>query len=397
MRSLNILIVPPHDLLTHPTPSRLYHMGKMLSRTHSVFLLRYPGHPLADPSPQRSMPCANVTFTPIRTKNLGMYYLLNAPGTYLALSRLMNKVGIDLVIHANIVPSYIALKLAETHGIPVICDYHDHVPESAASYYTNHLMSGIAHTFVFDLVKRNIRMSDYVITNSHTLRNTIRNTVALNEQEISVIPNGFDVGLFNPMPKEEARRAIGVPESSHVLLYYGSIDVWVDFEALVRLVNRVRGVYDRALLVIVGLSHNSSMRADLDRLVDKYKLRENVLLLPPQPYEKVPEFVNAADITVAPYKNVLKNYVVPLKILESLACARPVITANIPEYKRWFDGMPVTYYDTQEELERETIELVRSYEGRRPELIKASQDVRDRFSWEKTATQYERVVMGLCK
>jgi len=397
MRSLNILIVPPHDLLTHPTPSRLYHMGKMLSRTHNVFLLRYPGHPLADPRHERTMGCTSVTFTPVTTKNLGMYYLLNAPGIYAALSHLMKKVGIDLIIHANIVPSYIALKLAETHGIPVICDYHDHLPESVASYYTNPLVSRIAHALVFDLVKRNIRMSDHVITNSRTLRNTIRSAVALDDEEISVIPNGFDVDLFNPMPREEARKAIGVQASSHLLLYYGSIDVWVDFEALMKLVNRIRGVYDRTLLMIVGLSHNSSMRADLDRLVGKYRLRENVLLLPPQPHEKVPEFVNAADIVIAPYKNVLKNYVVPLKILESLACGRPVITANISEYKTWFEGMPVVYYDTQEELERETIELIRSYEARKPELVRASQEIRDRFSWEKTAMQYEEVLKGLCK
>lgn len=208
MSKLNILVVPPHDLLAHPTPSRLYHISKILSQKHNVILLSYRNHPLAGDHNVRSTNCKIVAFCPVKTKNLGLYYLLNAPRMYATLSGLVENMKIDTVIHANILPSYIALKIAKAHGIATISDYHDHLPESAAAYYENTWLHGVAHDFVLEVVRRNIRMSDHVITNSQTLSNRIRSEIAPGCQ-ISVIPNGFDTDVFKPAPKEQARKQSG--------------------------------------------------------------------------------------------------------------------------------------------------------------------------------------------
>jgi len=391
---LNILIIPPHDLLAHPTPSWLYHIGNILANRHNVSLLSYPGHPLAHQKPVRSMNSGRVIFNPIRTNNLALYYLANSANIWAALSRFFDERRVDVIINANILPSYAALKIGRRYGVRSIFDYHDHIPEGAAAYFTNPFLSGIVQRVVFDVVRRNIMMSDYVATNSRTLKDFIQRTVGVREDRIRAIPNGVNTNLFYPSSKEKARKALGLEGHDFVLLYCGSMDAWVDLELLIRLVDYLRTSYGRVLLLMVGLSHNSSVQASLEQLIQKHKLHENVMLIPPQPHERVPEFVNAADAVIAPYKNVLKNYVVPLKILESLACARPVITANIREYKAWFGGMPVIYYNTEEELRRETIGLIKSYEDWKTELLRTSQQIRSRFSWEESAAQYEEVLKG---
>jgi glycosyltransferase involved in cell wall biosynthesis len=110
----------------------------------------------------------------------------------------------------------------------------------------------------------------------------------------------------------------------------------------------------------------------------------------------MPLFVNASDAVIIPYKKCFKNYVVPLKIVESLACAKPVITSLIEEFKLWFGEMPIIYYDDKETLEAKVTGLMRSYDALRPDLIAASRDIRRRFSWKTLASEYDQTLRALC-
>jgi glycosyltransferase involved in cell wall biosynthesis len=71
--------------------------------------------------------------------------------------------------------------------------------------------------------------------------------------------------------------------------------------------------------------------------VNDHGLQDMVRLIGPVPYEKVPSFVNACDIVVAPY-NILhtpsrrnKGIGSPLKVLEYMACGKPAIGSDLPQ------------------------------------------------------------------
>jgi glycosyltransferase involved in cell wall biosynthesis len=342
------------------------------------------------------MNCTRILFRPIRTGGLGLYYTTNAFGIFKALSKLMKTERIDIIVHANIIPSYIALKIATMHGIPSIYDYHDHFPDSAASYYTNYCLSRIARTSALGIVRRNIEMSNYLVSVGYAFQSYIQGMVKSKRDKIAVIPNGLDADLFRPAAQDQARELIGLEGYRYVLLYYGSMDVWVDFDVLLRLVGKLRKNHRNILLMLVGLSHNPSAKARLVALIRECKLEKNVIFFPPQPYERMPLFVNASDAVIIPYKKCFKNYVVPLKIVESLACAKPVITSLIEEFKLWFGEMPIIYYDDKETLEAKVTGLMRSYDALRPDLIAASRDIRRRFSWKTLASEYDQTLRALC-
>jgi hypothetical protein len=78
------------------------------------------------------------------------------------------------------------------------------------------------------------------------------------------------------------------------------IDAWLSFETLLKLTKKLRSALGDVALVLVGVSHNPAVRRALIRAAVEHGLGKSLVLLPPQPYEKIPLFVNAADLIVAP-------------------------------------------------------------------------------------------------
>src|SRR5487761_1558731 len=132
MRKLNILVVPPNNLLRHPIPNRIYHISKRLACHHNIFLVSYSHYPLAEAEPVRALKCDEIKIEPIiRTESVGSYYLASAPHLYRELSNVLRRNAIDVIFHANIIPSYIASRAGKRSQIPLLYDYVDHFPESA--------------------------------------------------------------------------------------------------------------------------------------------------------------------------------------------------------------------------------------------------------------------------
>lgn len=393
----NILVIPPNDLLRHPIPNRLYHIGKRLAQKHNIYLLSYPNHPRAKNYKLRNMKCIEIRFNPaFNVNDLGLYYIVNAPSIASSLLRLFLRENIDIVINANILPSYLALKLINTKindkNIITIYDYLDHFPESASAYYVNNPLQGrISYAYVSKIVSYNLKTSTHIVTVSYTLRNIIIKMVK-HSDKVTIIPNGVDPELFKPLPKEYARKRTLLDEYEYVLLYYGSIDPWLDFTMLIKCLKKLRKEYNNIVLVLVGFSHNLRTQQELLILAREHGLNRNIVIMPPQPYEKIPLFINASDVVIAPYKRTIKNCVTPLKILESLACTKPVITTYLLEFKLWFTGMPIMYFKDVHELFEKILKVLRYRGDIESKLTRASNVIRTRFSWDKLTQQYEKLM-----
>jgi glycosyltransferase involved in cell wall biosynthesis len=341
------------------------------------------------------MNCQEILYKPLLGDgNLGLYYIVNTPVIWSALTSIIAEV--DVVLHANIVPSLIATQLAKSHDTPLVFDYLDHFPESASAYYVNSPLYSISYKTVYATVARALRASDLVVTVSFTLLKILTNIIR-DSGKVFLLPNGVDPELFKPIATETARKTIELDNYDYVIFYFGSIDAWFDFETLFRLAKKLRNILDNLALVLGGISHNPAMRRYINHLIEKHELGKSIVVLPYQPDEKVPLYVNAADLVIAPYKKVAKNFGTPLKILETLACAKPVVTTNIPEFKLWFRGAPVYYYSSESELEEIALKLLRHSDALREEHLKASEHVRNKFSWDTLAAQYEELLKALCR
>ena len=389
---MKVLIVPPNDLLRHPIPNRLYHIAKRLAEKYEIFLLSYTNHPLAG-NVKRSLKAVEVPIpNTIPVKDLSIYYTINAVQIYNAVNRVIKEEGADIVIHANILPSLIATKLAKKYGIPNIYDFLDYFPQSATAYYKH---GGIVEAVVNAIVKQALLNSNAITTPCYTLKLLIHQITESVSIPIYVIPNGVDADIFKPTDQELARKAIGLEDNYYLVLLYGSLDVWIDIVAILKTISKMRMHSDIRLLV-VGFSHASYYYKVLLNYIRRFNLDKYVYLYPPQPYEKMPIFINASDVVIAPYAKILKNYGTPLKIAEALACGVPVITTAIAEFRLWYK-QGVYLYNNSEELEKLLFLIMENKEEVRRVLVNYSQSFRRLFSWDRLAEKYQKVIESIIK
>lgn len=368
----------------------MYHIAKRLSRKHTIYYLSYTNHPLAGEI-RRQLDAIEI---PIRnaltTKNLGLYYLVNVPQTYGVIKQVLSNEDIDVVVHANILPSLIASKIAKKFKITCIYDYLDHYPESAAVYYIRG--KKVVEQGVRLLVAQALRNSDAVITPSYGLKKVLEDIT--HNKSIYVVPNGVDADLFKPMDQTLARKTIGLDTDYKLALLQGSLDVWMDVASVIKAVSRLRQTIDIRLL-IVGFSHKRSYYRLLLEYAKRYHIDKYIYTYPIQQYEKMPIFINASDLVFSPVKKMIMNLATPLKIAEALSCAVPVVTTNVAEYKVWYKYGVFTY-DTYTDLEKISKKLLNELDEIKKILVEYSTDeFRNKFSWEKIAGKYEDVLYSM--
>jgi len=386
---MNILIVPPNDLINNVLPNRLYHLARNWERHHVIYLLRYPHYPT---SIDVERPLRRIDITPKARSsgNPGTYYIKNATTLYESLKSVIEHEPVDVIIHANILPSLFTIRLAKKFRIKTIFDYLDHYPESASAYFRNSQIKWIVHTIVSFITSYNIKNSDEIVTVSYTLKKMLERRT---KRQVYLIPNGVDTQLFRPLLKDHARQELALESYDPILLYYGSIAEWIDYKVLLKLVAKLKSRYPNILLLLVGKIYKKSEEKELSEFANRLSIERNVEVISSQPQEKIPTYVASADIVYAPYRDVQKNYGTPVKILETLACERPVIATELEEFKRWFKNF-LFYYNNMDELKRLTLLLLNKYEDYKHLMIEARNYVVKNFEWKVLAENYEKLLHG---
>ncbi|MEH2146924.1 glycosyltransferase family 4 protein [Nostoc sp.] len=140
-------------------------------------------------------------------------------------------------------------------------------------------------------------------------------------KKIVCIPNWVNINFIRPLPKQNNSWI-----SSHqldgkfVVLYSGNIALTQGLETVIEAAVYLRHIKD-IVFVIVGES-----RA-LQRLQEYCLLNgaDNVLLLPLQPREKLPEMLAASDVGLIVQKRNVISFNMPSKIPLLLASGRPIV------------------------------------------------------------------------
>jgi putative colanic acid biosynthesis glycosyltransferase WcaI len=132
-------------------------------------------------------------------------------------------------------------------------------------------------------------------------------------------PNWVDVDAIQPMSSgSPLRDELGIGRDQVVLLYSGNMGAKQGLEILPQLATRLRG--QRHLHFI--FCGDGAYRAQLEQAVAGI---ENVSFLPLQPFERLNELLNAADIHLLPQRAGAADLVMPSKLTGMLASGRPVI------------------------------------------------------------------------
>src|ERR1019366_4221479 len=144
---------------------------------------------------------------------------------------------------------------------------------------------------------------------------------------IRVVAPGVDHAFFGPGHRPQARRALGLPASSPLLLFVGRIQPLKGADVAVRALSAMTEYPDASLLIVGGPSgpRGEEHLASLQKLVDDLGLAERVRFEEPQPHELLSTYYRAADICLVPSRSESFGLVA----LEAAACGTPVVASDV--------------------------------------------------------------------
>ncbi|BAY61941.1 group 1 glycosyl transferase [Calothrix brevissima NIES-22] len=213
--------------------------------------------------------------------------------------------------------------LALLYNCPLILNLQDILPEAAIhlgilknkllielftqlekfAYHSATKISVIADGFIDNLLKKGVP--------SH---------------KIVSIPNWVDVNFIRPLPQENNQfRATHNLQNKFVVLYSGNIALTQGLETVVKAAAMLRHIPD----IVFAIAGEAKGLRRLQQECLNYGA-DNVLLIPFEPREKLPQMLAAADVGLVVQKKNVISFNMPSKIQVLLASGRALI-GSVPE------------------------------------------------------------------
>ncbi len=234
-------------------------------------------------------------------------------------------------------------------------------------------------------------LADAIICPSAVTRAFIA-SLGISREKITVIPNGVDTKLFTP-------QLLNPPSDSRTLLYVGTLADWQGLDLLVEAMSAIVA-QTPAKLKIVGRGRGRQHK-DLAKRIRKLGLEDHVSIEPAAPHHEMPAIIAQADVCVAPLayndRNVTQGCC-PLKIIEYMACARPIVAANLPVVRELArDDVDALLFtpDDPADLARCVLALLNDGSLAQRLAGSAAERARDKFSWREAQKKLLRVYAQL--
>ncbi len=151
----------------------------------------------------------------------------------------------------------------------------------------------------------------------------------LSPEHVFLLTNGVNTTTFRPLQQAQARRELGWNDR-FTLLFAGNHGLVYSLETVLEAAEQLQsdtGIH----FVLVG---DGVKKGELMAYVQRCGLK-NVTFLDPVPNDQVPRLLAAADACVIPLRKLpLLEMALPVKMLEAMACARPIVLAIDGESRR---------------------------------------------------------------
>ncbi len=273
------------------------------------------------------------------------------------------------------------------YDCPVVLNLQDILPEAAVrvgliknkliirafealekfAYGRAHTISVIAEGFVENLVKKGVPANKLVC-----------------------IPNWVNVNFIRPLPRENNTwKSAYQIDGKFVVMYSGNIALTQGLETVVEAAVSLRHLPE---IVFVIAGESTALKS-----LEQHCLccgADNILLLPLQPREKLPEMLAAADVGLILQKRNVISFNMPSKIPLLLASGRPIV-ASVPEAGsaakavNKSGGGIVVAPESPPALAAAVLDLYKDQEKATGLGKKGRQYAEERYSFEQAIAQYE--------
>lgn len=291
----------------------------------------------------------------------------------------------DIMMGNDILTTWLAFRAARRHHIPTLfysidIDYRL-IPQKFLQPIGKYIESW------------NIRHSDLVLSINEGLREyTIR--MGAPREKTDVIRAGIDLEKYDPekVSGDEIRRQYGIGKDDTVLFFMGWLYHFSGLQEVTRDLAMIKEKYPKIKLLIVG---DGDAYEDLKKLREELHLEDRMILAGKQPFNKVPEFIAAADICLLPaHDNEIMHDIVPIKMYEYMAMGKPIVATKLYGVMTEFgEKHGLLYVDSSDRVMAEVLRIINS-----SEISSVGNEAKkfvEHNRWDDITTNFEKTLEGL--
>jgi D-inositol-3-phosphate glycosyltransferase len=238
----------------------------------------------------------------------------------------------DLIFSHYWLSGLAALRLKKAWNVPMAHMFH------TLAHLKNKIASSAEEKdgqYRIDGELKVLKGADRIIVATRDEKENLLSLYSAKEKKIKVIPPGVDTAHFYPIPVEEAKEYIGMPEDEKMILFVGRIEPLKGIDTLIRAIAQIRkadvlSICPHYLYIIGGNPEASGEDAskEMRRLQDlcaKLDLHDLVLFLGKRDQDSLQYYYSAAEMVVMPSHYESFGMVA----LEAMACGTPVIATQV--------------------------------------------------------------------
>ncbi|UCE73458.1 MAG: glycosyltransferase family 4 protein, partial [Methanomassiliicoccales archaeon] len=195
------------------------------------------------------------------------------------------------------------------------------------------LLTGEGDNTSFKGFRKNMRTRFFheaalVIAVTPGIKEHLQTLYNIPKERIAVVPNGANTELFKPMERAECIKELELNPDKRYICFTGNLAPWQGLISMIEAMPIILEEERNAVFLVVG---GGKEKETLEKRTGELKLGNNILFAGWVDYEKVPEYISACDICVAPLaEGREKSGSSAIKIYEYLACGKPVVASDVP-------------------------------------------------------------------
>ena len=214
--------------------------------------------------------------------------------------------------------------IARWKRVPFVFEVRDLWPESLAAVGAGgegtllHRTLGAIAGFLY-------KRADRIVVVTPAFKEHLIRYWQVRAERIAVVENGVETDLFrlDEAAAAEIRNRLNL-DHRFLICYVGTMGMAHGLETLIAAAEELQTTLPNAMFLLIGEG------AEKQRIIELAAERRltNIRFLDQQPREHIPAFISSSDLCLVLLKRTdLFKTVIPTKLLEYMACARPVIVA----------------------------------------------------------------------
>ena len=272
---------------------------------------------------------------------------------------------------------------AKKYGVPIILDAHGFPPN-----FGKPLMVFIKKVYDFFFTRSILKNASGFLAETKTGMEEFE-SYGVAKNKISLISPPRDLTEFEHLPpKGEFRKKFGIKEKN-IIMFLGGIDYVKGIDFLIESFSKLAKSRDDAVLVIVGPDHG--FKPELDKLVNKLKLKDKVIFTGPIfGKDKLSAIVDATIMTL-PSRS---EQGLPFSGLEAIMCNVPIIVSKktgAGDDVALMDGGYLVDFGDVNQMVGIMQDILNNSEKAKEIVQKEKKYIEENFSMKKKIVDYENI------